>query len=154
MNARIQAIALLLGWHLCLASAAPAEVICVTTRDADTPTYIELDGRPKVTFEAGNVLIRCNGKYLEYPLSNYITFTFTDDMSIRLIQQEGLKVKTCHGRIELSGLKNAATVAIFSLDGKLVASGQASAQGQWSESVAPGTYILRTGTRTIKMNIL
>lgn len=130
-----------------------ADVLCVTTRDADSPTFFELSGRPKLIFEGESVIIRTNDKSLEYPLSNYVKFTFTEGTDIRTIKADGLKLRIENNVISLSGLEKSNYIALYDLTGKVVASGKTDQEGLWESPVTTGSYIIKIGSRTINIFI-
>lgn len=130
-----------------------ADVLCVTTRDAESPAYFELSGRPNLTFEGESVIIRTNDKSLEYPLSNYVKFTFTEGTDIQSIKADGLKLRIENKTICLSGLDTSDYIALYDLAGKVVASGQTNQEGLWMSPVTTGTYVIKIGSRTIKLFI-
>lgn len=130
-----------------------ADVLCVTTRDSYDPSYFDIAERPKISFEDSSVVISANGKHLEYPLSNYVNISFIESTDISQIQNEGLKIKIEENQIKLSGMKKSTPVAVYGLNGRLIAVGNASPEGKWETIGISGTFILRVGNKTIKMMI-
>ncbi len=153
MNNGLIRRAIVLCCTMSAACISYADVLCVTTRDSYAPAYFDIAGRPKISFEGSSVVINANGKCIEYPLSNYVNVSFIKSTDINQIQDEGLKIKIESNQIKLSGMEKSTPVAVCGLDGQLIAVGNASAEGNWETLGIAGSFILRVGSKTIKIMV-
>lgn len=139
------------------AQESAAEVLCmVLTQKDGTVSQFALKDAPVVTYEGDALVVTCGEQSLATPLSGIATFTFEKVTPDGITQTEVGKPEAiiAFGNASFKGLKPNATVGVYSIDGKLLHSAKADANGDLSISLnayTHGIYILCTPTQSYKI---
>lgn len=151
MRLRLAALAASLLWTTLTFAGINAVRI---TSDQEQPVTLLLDQRPVMTFEDNEMLVSTPNVQVRFALTDHPVLTFIE------AEQEGLEsVKANTPRIELnnqrliaSNLRPGSAIAIYSLDGKRLASATADAQGRATLAVGEAqAYIVRAEGLSFKV---
>ena len=130
-----------------------AEYVRVSGGDGSA-TYFEVADKPTVTFTAANLVITSGAKTVEYPLTAYRMFEFTDRISTGISTTEATQqpVFRLGESISASGLTPGSILSVYTSDGSLVGKSQVSQNGEATISIGPkkGVYIVKTSSKTFK----
>lgn len=156
MKTKLLSIAIAL---LCSATALTAQAAnYVTVADANgAKVSFEVSAKPTVTFTATDLVITAGEQTVEYPLTDYRSFTFTDDnqttTGIGSVDNTGTNaVFTIGDNVHGEGLKAGSRVAVYSANGQLVGQATVSSNGSVDISLngGNGVYIVKSASKTFK----
>ncbi len=134
------------------------EVLCmVLTQKDGTVCKFALRDAPVVTYEGDNLVVKCGQESLTTALSGISTFTFENDIieGISTAKEGKANATFSFGQATFNGLKANAAVRVYSLDGQMVSSTQADANGNASIDLGQqqrGVYIIRTPQQSYKIH--
>lgn len=129
----------------------------VTVSGADgSKTSFRLDVRPEVTFTATSLVMSAGDDIVEYPITDYRSFTLTDDNEstavTKVSDSEPKAVFSFDGTLHGEGLKAGSRVSIYTINGETVGSATASATGTVDIPLnGRGIYIVRTPEKSFKI---
>lgn len=129
----------------------------VTVSGADgSKTSFRLDMRPEVTFTATSLVMTAGDDIVEYPITDYRSFTLTDDNESTAVEKvsDGAPktIFAFDGTLHGEGLKAGSRVSIYTTNGQTVASATASAAGTVDIPLnGRGVYIVRTPEKSFKI---
>ncbi len=137
-----------------LRAAEGPVTLVVLTRDNAQHTFVLAD-KPEVTFEGTDLVVTCVSSTTTFALPDVIRFTYLNATdAVEEITKDQTKVNFKDGMIVVSGLKANATVAVYSIDGKLVARLTARDTGTYSLNLTDlptGVYIVKADCVTYKI---
>ena len=130
-----------------------AKYVRVSGEDGSA-TYFEVADRPTVTFTAANLVITSSAQTVEYPLTAYRMFEFTDRTATGISSTEVTQqaVFRLGESISASGLQPGSSLTVYTSDGSLVGKTRVSQNGEATVSIGPkkGVYIVKTSSKTFK----
>lgn len=136
-------------------TASAANFVTVSGNDGKKVSFA-LATKPTVTFTEESLVITAGDQTVEYPRTDYRIFTFTDDNQTTAIDKvngyDGSNVvfsfaDGLHGE----GLKAGSRVMVFSLNGQMVGSANASANGSVDIPLqGNGVYVVKSAEKSFK----
>lgn len=147
---------LLLPAQALLARVAEEHVTCmVLTLTDGTVNRFALTDAPVVTYEGENLVVSTGDEQFTTALSGISQLTFEQvPTGIGEMVEESQKPVFTPGQARFEGLKNHATVNIYTIDGKMLSSMSANEEGTVSidlSTLPQGVYILRTPNQSYKI---
>lgn len=117
-----------------------------------TATYFALDEKPVVTFTADNLVLTTAKETIQYPLSDYRSFSFADQTTAIGKTVQNAVTITIGSTVRAEGLIPGSTVTIVSLDGRLIGRATVSKNGQAEISLQgnTGIFIFKSTSKTFK----
>lgn len=148
------AIAALLSMTSLTANAA--DYVTVSDKAGNKVSFA-LTAKPTVTFTDESLVITAGEQTVEYPRADYRIFTLTDDDQTttaieKVNDNNGSNVVfTFADGVHGEGLKAGSRVMVFSINGQLVGSANASANGSVDIPLqGNGVYIVKSATKSFK----
>ena len=134
------------------------QTLVVLTKNGAKTQFV-LKDKPKVKIEGKNLRITSTRADVTFALSDVVNFTYvnTDPTGIDDLDKEAsnpTEVSYKDGTLVLSQLKQGASVAVYTADGKIVRELKAQRQGTFRLSLASlpkGVYIVKADTITYKI---
>ena len=134
------------------------QTLVVLTKNGAKTQFV-LKDKPKVKIEGKNLRITSTRADVTFALSDVVNFTYvnTDPTGIDDLDKEAsnpAEVSYKDGTLVLSQLKQGASVAVYTADGKIVRELKAQHQGSFRLSLASlpkGVYIVKADTITYKI---
>ncbi len=155
MNIRRSVVAIAFLLAMGLTSASAAEYLTVSDANGNKTSFA-LSEKPTVTFSSENIILTAGDQTVEYPLTEYRSFTFTNDNETTAIGQ----VETAAGSnavfsfangIHGEGLEAGSRVVVYNLGGQTVGSAKVSADGSLDIQLdAAGVYVVKTSAKSFK----
>ena len=147
---------LLLPAKALLARVAEEHVTCmVLTLTDGTVNRFALTDTPVVTYGGENLVVSTGDEQFTTALSGISQLTFEQvPTGIDEMVEESQKPVFTPGQARFEGLKNHATVSIYTIDGKMLSSMRANEEGTVSidlSTLPQGVYILRTPNQSYKI---
>ncbi len=128
--------------------------LVVLTRDNAQHMFVLAD-KPEVTFAGTDLVVTCENSTTTFALPDVIRFTYMNATdAVEEITKDQTQVNFKDGMIVVNGLKANATVAVYSIDGKLVARLTAQDAGTYSLNLSDlptGVYIVKADCVTYKI---
>jgi len=133
---------------------------CVVVDQVRGPQYkFLLSNDPKITYDGDEVTISSTDNTVVLDVADvervYLSQTSTDANGIQDVKaSESVIVDMTDGKLDLNGLKNGSPVALYSVDGRQLYAGTASAAGTLSlplGTLPGGMIIVKTTTQTFKI---
>ncbi|MCM1111582.1 MAG: T9SS type A sorting domain-containing protein [Clostridium sp.] len=150
---KLRSICAAIAAGLTLSANAGLLTVCFAN---GSKTSFELADEPQVTFEEANIAIRAKGVTTTYPVSDVKQFVFNETTAVAEVADNETRFSfLTPDCVIVSGIKPAETVAVASVDGRLVSTTTASGEGiatvQLGELPA-GVYIISTASgKTVKI---
>ena len=147
---------LLLPAQTLFARVAEENVTCmVLTLTDGTVNRFALTDTPKVTYEGENLVVSTGDEQFTTAFSGISQITF-EQVSTGISEMVGESQKPVFtpGQARFEGLKNHATVSIYTVDGKMLSSVRANEEGTVSidlSTLPQGIYVLRTPNQSYKI---
>lgn len=145
-----------IGAFLLLPFSMQAQHLVLTQTDG-TVSRFALTAEPVITYSGSDLVVTCDGQTLTTSLADIQSCTFDNEAAaIQPIQAQEQEVRPTFnfGQVSFSGLRAAATVVLYTLDGRTVSSQQADSQGHVTVDLTShpkGVYILRTPNKSFKI---
>ena len=145
LNNKLRILLFCMIYALC---GSAAEYITIENKDGEKTSFA-LNGSPKVTFTAEAIVLSVDDKEVQYPLTDYLKFYYTEDdeTAIRTIgstydfETDGVTAKTSPGT----------KAFIYNVDGTLIAETSADSEGKVTlPATGRGIYVIRIGNKTLK----
>lgn len=148
-----------------LAIAALFSMSALTASAADYLTVIDADGNktnfaiadyPKISFTSSAMVITDGSRTVEYPLTEYRSFAFTDKENntdgVEKINADGTNAKFSFADgIHGEGLEAGTRVVVYSINGQVVGQGVVSAGGSVDVPLqGNGVYIVKSAKKSFK----
>ena len=132
-----------------------ASILEVWTKGGGRITY-SLSNHPVATYSGTDLVLTTGYLVVNYPLAELQKFTFgTETDAVKTVQSElDGRMQTQEGMLFLSGFPAGTPVAIYTLDGRTVATTAISPDGTATLSIhalATGIYVVKTGSVTHKI---
>lgn len=128
--------------------------LLMTTKSGKTASF-SLGNKPKVTMNATDVVIAFNGMTVHYPLQDFVSFRFTDDMvGVTDIRRDAVRYSVSQSALSVEGLEAGARLAVYTQGGVLLSSATSAADGKASVSMSglpKGVYIIKAGDKSFKI---
>lgn len=140
-----------------LSSVAVSATSYLTVSDSNgSKTSFALSEKPTVSFTATSLRLVAGEQTIDYPLSEYRSFTLTDDSettgigAVETVKQN--PVFTLGETLQGSGLESGGTVAIYNISGQLVRQARVSAQGFVNIPLndLKGVLVVKTNNKSFK----
>ena len=115
-------------------------------------TIIELKLNPVITFTSTDLVVTSDITTISIPLDNMDYYTFTNGSTG--IESVSVAPQYINGHVVFSGLRQGASVAVHTIDGKLITQLPADASGSVDvslDSLPKGIYIIGTPDSRIKI---
>lgn len=149
---RLFAIALLAMWGAVSASAA--DYVTVTDKEGKATTFALTD-KPMVTFTSDQLVLTAGSKTVEYPLTDFLSFTFTDQPTgINTVgaDQSNAVFSFTNFSVRGEGLKAGTRVSVYTINGQLVGSAVVNQNGAVEVPFdgQKGVFIVKSLTKTFK----
>lgn len=146
------AIALLAMWGAVSASAA--DYVTVTDKEGKATTFALTD-KPTVTFTSDHLVLTAGSKTVEYPLTGFLSFTFTDQPTgINTVgaEQSNAVFSFTNFSVRGEGLKAGTRVSVYTINGQLVGSAVVNQNGAVEVPFdgQKGVFIVKSLTKTFK----
>jgi hypothetical protein len=128
--------------------------LVVLTRDNTQHMFVLAD-KPEVTFEGTDLVVTCVNSTTTFPLPDVIRFTYLNTTdAVEELKADETQVNFKDGMIVINQLKAGATVAVYSVDGRLVRQLTARESGSYSLNLSElptGVYIVKADRVTYKI---
>ncbi|MGM9679266.1 MAG: hypothetical protein ACI3X7_05780 [Bacteroidaceae bacterium] len=131
--------------------------LAVTTKDGQTALYA-LSGRPLVTFNGDDVVIKTTSIIVSYKFADLETFVIInnlqDEDAIRHLTADATEFEVTSKQLVANRLMPGEEVRVFNTDGKLIATGKANDAGMAKVSldgISAGVVIVKTQSFTYKI---
>lgn len=115
-----------------------------------------LTAKPVITFTAENLVLTAGDQTVEYPLTDYRSFTLTDTDNTTGIENTvaptGNPVFSFGDNLHAEGLPAGSRVAVYTVSGQLVGNAVASSNGSADVNLsnASGVLVVKTATKSFK----
>lgn len=132
-----------------------ANYLTVTDTNGSKVSFA-LTQKPTVSFTASSLRLVAGDQTIDYPLTQYRSFTLTDSNETTGIgtvrTAEGTPVFTLGETLQASGLEPNSTVAVYSIGGQQVRQAKAGADGAVSIPLngLKGVMVVKTSTKSFK----
>jgi len=134
-------------------SAYAADYVKVSEKDGKC-TYFALSDKPQVTLSEQYLVLKTERETVNYPLGNVLTFEFANQTTgIDAVDTaEGNVAFTFGTAVKGEGLKPGSRVSVYTVNGQLVGSAVANANGAVEIPLngQTGVFIVKSLTKTIK----
>ena len=138
-----------------LQAADGVSYLYITMTD-NSETVFALADNPVVTVSGTTFLATCGSQSVSADLTSVKNYHFSNTTDISSIQSSKETVLLQAGQAVISGVKAGTEVRIISVDGKVVMSRKAAANGSLTidlSTLGRGVYVLSTPTTKLKMMI-
>jgi hypothetical protein len=136
-----------------LAADNPVTLV-VLTRDNAQHMFVLTD-KPEVTFEGTDLVVTCVNSTTTFALPDVIRFTYLNATdAVEELTADEAHVNFKDGMIVIDQLKAGATVAVYSVDGRLVRQLTARESGSYSVNLSElptGVYVVKADRVTYKI---
>ena len=137
-----------------LRAADDPVTLVVLTRDNAQHMFVLAD-KPEVTFEGNDLLVTCVNSTTTFALADVIRFTYLNATdAVEELNENRTQVNFKDGMIVVNGLKADSSVAVYSVDGRLVRQLKALEGGSYSmdlNELPTGVYIVKADCVTYKI---
>jgi len=137
-----------------LRAADSPVTLVVLTRDNAQHMFVLAD-RPEVTFVGTDLVVNCVNSTTSFALPDVIRFTFLNTTdAVEELKADEAQVNFRDGIIVIDHLKAGATVAVYSVDGRLVRQLTARESGTYSLNLSElpvGVYVVKADRVTYKI---
>lgn len=104
------------------AGESKAQTLVVWQKDGSKVSYC-LDNEPITTFTLEELIIKTNIVTISYPLKNMLRYSYEGiSQGIDDIKSQGVMIKHHGNEIVITGILKGKTIAVYSVDGKLIMS--------------------------------
>ena len=137
-----------------LRAADDPVTLVVLTRDNAQHMFVLAD-KPEVTFEGNDLVVTCVNSTTTFALPDVIRFTYLNATNaVEEITNDETQVNFKDGMIVVNGLKANSSVAVYSVDGRLVRQLKAREGGNYRldlSELPTGVYIVKADRVTYKI---
>ncbi len=128
----------------------------VLTQKDGTVTRFALRDAPVMTYEGSQLVVSCGEQQMSTEMTGItdIHFEDTEGDGIAPIREQAPKASFSFGQATFSGLKTHSAIGVYTIDGKMVMSTHADAEGHAQIDLTPlsrGIYIVRTPSQSYKI---
>lgn len=128
--------------------------LVVLTRDNAQHMFVLAD-KPEVTFEGIDLVVTCENSTTTFALADVIRFTYLNATdAVEELTEDATTIDFKDGMVVINQLKEGASVAVYSVDGKLVRQLTARDTGNYSLNLSElpiGVYIVKADRVTYKI---
>lgn len=155
MRKRIFSLAVMMVISALAFTLHAASYVTVTDSQGGKVSFA-LASKPTVTFTADSMVITASEQTVQYPLTEYRSFTFTDEDVTTSIQKaqalEGHPVFTLGDDVHAEGLPAGSRLSVYTVSGQLV--GSVTVSGNGSATVPlnnlNGVLVVKSATKSFK----
>lgn len=154
----LMALMLLLPGPAFAESMVDVQCLVLTQTDG-TVSKFALDDEPVITYSGGDVVVSCGQRVLRTAMDGVASCSFaTEKMPAGIddVKADEGTVAFAFGSASFDGLAPGSRIAVYTLDGKVVANTVADGHGSASISLASlghGVYILHTPRKSYKVKL-
>lgn len=133
-------------------AAEAADYLTVTDANGDKTSFA-LSEKPTVSFTATSLHLVAGEQTIDYPLTEYRSFTLTDQASgVGSLETVANPLFEIGETLRGSGLVPASTVALYNLNGQLVREARVSAKGTMSLPLndLKGVIVVKSSNKSFK----
>ena len=135
-------------------SASAADYLSVKVSDKDgNGTYFALSEQPTVTFTSTAIVLTAGSQRVEYPLSDFRSFSFSETTGIETLNAESNNAVFSFGNsLKGEGLKAGSQVAVYTVSGQLVGRATVSQSGSIEIPLdgQTGVFVVKSLSKTFK----
>ena len=128
--------------------------LVVLTKDNAQHMFVLAD-KPEVTFEGIDLVVTCENSTTTFALADVIRFTYLNATdAVEELTEDATTIDFKDGMVVINQLKEGASVAVYSVDGKLVRQLTARDTGNYSLNLSElpiGVYIVKADRVTYKI---
>ncbi len=131
------------------------QLLVLTQADGNVSKFALADN-PVITYSGSDIIVTCGENILQTSMANIQSVTFDKGNSTDIRELDGKEVTPSFSfnKASFEGLQTGARVMVFTIDGKMVSTMEADAEGKAQidmSSLPTGVYILRTPNKSFKI---
>lgn len=135
--------------------AAGGQLLVLTLADQSV-TKFALTDSPVVTYSGNDIVVTCGENVFQTSMADIRTVTFQDGeaTAIEKVIAPEEKATYAFGSAAFEGLQAGSTVTVYTIDGKVVGTSKADADGRATADMTglqSGIYIIRTANKSFKI---
>ncbi len=139
-----------------LQAANSNEQLLVLTQTDGNVSKFALADEPVITYSGNDIVVTCGDAVLQTSMANVesVTFEKGEPTSISEMRTKDVTPSFSFNTASFEGLQAGAAINVFSIEGKMVSSSKADAEGKASidmGNLPTGVYILRTPNKSFKI---
>lgn len=152
---RILSLAVMLVVSAFALTLQAANYLTVTDSKGEKVSFA-LSVKPTITFTAENLVLTAGDQTIEYPLTEYRSFTFTDNDATTGIEKTvapaGHPVFTFGDNLHAEGLPVGSRLSVYTVSGQLVGNAVVSSNGAADISLSNinGVLLVKSATKSFK----
>ncbi len=131
------------------------QLLVLTQADGHVSKFALADS-PVITYSGSDIIVTCGENVLQTSMANIQSVTFDKGNSTDIRELDGKEVipSFSFNKASFEGLQAGARVMVFTIDGKMVSTMEADAEGKTHidmSNLPSGVYILRTPNKSFKI---
>lgn len=158
MKRLLLSICLLFATLLNISAQETANALVIRLLSGETATYL-LQEKPHIKFTATDLVITWGEYEANYPVADLERYYFKhiEQTGLDNLSEELLSLHQAENELIVTGMKQGATINVYTPSGVMIATAKASSDGDaviQMENFADGVYIVKYGNKTTKIKKL